>query len=145
MACRYYCFTCRNPTIFKPKVASAFFSSPDAPLCTNTHPVYHGAARYEQVNIPCQVEAYPEPHAFKWTFNNSGESIDISEVCACVCVCESGCAVSSGNTNTSHTRAMISVHPFLSVKIKKMKMKISYRIIDRRYRRVTLRYIFLNL
>ncbi|XP_063889128.1 nephrin-like isoform X2 [Scylla paramamosain] len=50
-----------------------------APLCTNTHPVYHGAARYEQVNIPCQVEAYPEPHAFKWTFNNSGESIDISE------------------------------------------------------------------
>ncbi|XP_050691470.1 nephrin-like [Eriocheir sinensis] len=49
------------------------------PLCTGKQSVYHGAARYEQVNIPCQVESYPEPDAFRWTFNNSGESIEISE------------------------------------------------------------------
>ncbi|KAG7164444.1 hypothetical protein Hamer_G003650 [Homarus americanus] len=40
---------------------------------------YHGAARYEQVNIPCDLDSYPTPTAFRWTFNNSGESVDISQ------------------------------------------------------------------
>nr|XP_053646215.1 nephrin-like [Cherax quadricarinatus] len=48
-----------------------------APVCRTPQMSYHGAARYEQVNIPCYLDAYPPPVSFKWTFNNSGESADI--------------------------------------------------------------------
>ncbi|XP_071526349.1 kin of IRRE-like protein 2, partial [Panulirus ornatus] len=51
----------------------------DAPVCRSNHMVYHGAARYEQVNIPCDLDAYPTPMAFRWTFNNSGESVEIPQ------------------------------------------------------------------
>ncbi|KAA0195760.1 hypothetical protein HAZT_HAZT011755 [Hyalella azteca] len=41
--------------------------------------MYHGAARHEQVNIPCHLESHPLPHTFTWTFNNSGESVKIPQ------------------------------------------------------------------
>ncbi|KAK3854766.1 hypothetical protein Pcinc_038777 [Petrolisthes cinctipes] len=31
----------------------------------------------EQVNIPCHLDAHPRPTSYRWTFNNSGESVDI--------------------------------------------------------------------
>ncbi|XP_042207122.1 nephrin-like [Homarus americanus] len=50
-----------------------------APVCRNPQMTYHGAARYEQVNIPCHLDAHPKPVSFRWTFNNSGESVDIPQ------------------------------------------------------------------
>ncbi|XP_037797703.1 protein turtle homolog B-like [Penaeus monodon] len=50
-----------------------------SPVCRNEQMTYHGAARYEQVNIPCELDAFPEPHSFRWTFNNSGESVEIPQ------------------------------------------------------------------
>ena len=52
----------------------------DAPVCKSDQPMYHGAARHEQVNIPCYLEAHPLPYVFTWTFNNSGESVKIPQV-----------------------------------------------------------------
>ncbi|XP_064109770.1 LOW QUALITY PROTEIN: uncharacterized protein LOC135217712 [Macrobrachium nipponense] len=49
------------------------------PVCRPGQLMYHGAARYEQVNIPCHLEAHPKPTSFIWTFNNSGESVDIPQ------------------------------------------------------------------
>ncbi|XP_042862428.1 nephrin-like [Penaeus japonicus] len=51
----------------------------DSPVCRNEQMTYHGAARYEQVNIPCELDAFPQPHSFRWTFNNSGESVEIPQ------------------------------------------------------------------
>ncbi|KAG7164470.1 Nephrin-like 1 [Homarus americanus] len=50
-----------------------------APVCRNPQMAYHGAARFEQVNIPCYLDAHPKPVSFRWTFNNSGESVDIPQ------------------------------------------------------------------
>nr|XP_027238788.1 uncharacterized protein LOC113829813 isoform X1 [Penaeus vannamei] len=50
-----------------------------APICGSEQVLYHGAARYEKVNIPCHLDSHPRPHAYKWTFNNSGESVNIPE------------------------------------------------------------------
>ncbi|KAK7080333.1 hypothetical protein SK128_019382 [Halocaridina rubra] len=49
----------------------------DTPVCRPGQMMYHGAARFEQVNIPCHLDAHPKPLAFTWTFNNSGESVEI--------------------------------------------------------------------
>ncbi|XP_053631281.2 protein turtle homolog B [Cherax quadricarinatus] len=48
-----------------------------APVCRNPQMTYHGAARHEEVNIACYLDAHPPPMSFRWTFNNSGESADI--------------------------------------------------------------------
>ncbi|XP_071526514.1 nephrin-like isoform X2 [Panulirus ornatus] len=50
-----------------------------APVCRNPRMTYHGAARHEQVNIPCHLDAHPSPLSYRWTFNNSGESVDIPQ------------------------------------------------------------------
>ncbi|XP_042864672.1 nephrin-like isoform X2 [Penaeus japonicus] len=50
-----------------------------SPVCRENQMMYHGAARYEQVNIPCELDAHPPPVSFRWTFNNSGESVDIPQ------------------------------------------------------------------
>ena len=47
------------------------------------HMTYHGAARLEQVNIPCHLDAHPAPLTYRWTFNNSGESVEIPQVRRC--------------------------------------------------------------
>ncbi|KAG0729190.1 B-cell receptor CD22 [Chionoecetes opilio] len=51
-----------------------------APVCRDLHMTYHGAARLEQVNIPCHLDAHPPPVTYRWTFNNSGESVEIPRV-----------------------------------------------------------------
>ncbi|XP_050691431.1 nephrin-like [Eriocheir sinensis] len=50
-----------------------------APVCREPHMSYHGAARHEKVNIPCHVDAHPRPFTYRWTFNNSGESVEIPQ------------------------------------------------------------------
>ncbi|KAK8393912.1 hypothetical protein O3P69_006924 [Scylla paramamosain] len=50
-----------------------------APVCRDPHMTYHGAARLEQVNIPCHLDAHPRPLSYRWTFNNSGESVEIPQ------------------------------------------------------------------
>ncbi|XP_076030186.1 uncharacterized protein LOC143018581 [Oratosquilla oratoria] len=49
------------------------------PVCRSDQVLYHGAARHEQVNIPCILDAHPVAVSFRWTFNNSGESVDIPQ------------------------------------------------------------------
>lgn len=56
------------------------FPLADAPVCKEGQEAYHGAAKHEEVKIPCQLDAHPLPTSFKWTFNNSGESVDIPQV-----------------------------------------------------------------
>ncbi|ROT83733.1 hypothetical protein C7M84_023087 [Penaeus vannamei] len=56
-----------------------FLQETVAPICGSEQVLYHGAARYEKVNIPCHLDSHPRPHAYKWTFNNSGESVNIPE------------------------------------------------------------------
>ena len=51
-----------------------------SPVCGFMSPMYHGAARGEEVNIPCDIVAHPAPLSFMWTFNNSGESVRIPQV-----------------------------------------------------------------
>ncbi|KAL0127826.1 hypothetical protein PUN28_003219 [Cardiocondyla obscurior] len=49
-----------------------------APTCKPNQTKVHGVAKQEKANISCQVDANPPEVQFKWTFNNSAESIDVS-------------------------------------------------------------------
>ncbi|CAH2008832.1 unnamed protein product [Acanthoscelides obtectus] len=50
----------------------------DKPVCRADQKRVYGVARHERVNILCEVDAYPPPDSFKWTFNNSEETTDVS-------------------------------------------------------------------
>ncbi|KAF7397237.1 hypothetical protein HZH68_008459 [Vespula germanica] len=49
-----------------------------APTCKLNQTKFHGVAKQEKANISCQVEANPTEVQFRWTFNNSAESIDVA-------------------------------------------------------------------
>ncbi|XP_047356608.1 nephrin-like isoform X2 [Vespa velutina] len=49
-----------------------------APTCKPNQTKFHGVAKQEKANISCQVEANPAEVQFRWTFNNSAESIDVA-------------------------------------------------------------------
>jgi len=49
-----------------------------APTCKPNQTKVHGVAKQEKANISCQVDANPPEVQFKWTFNNSAESIDVA-------------------------------------------------------------------
>lgn len=51
---------------------------PDAPSCSPNQPRVYGVAKQEQAQIRCTVDANPADVEFKWTFNNSAESIDVA-------------------------------------------------------------------
>ncbi|XP_069951925.1 nephrin isoform X3 [Cherax quadricarinatus] len=51
----------------------------DAPVCRHKQMVYLGASKYEQISLTCDLDAYPTPSHFRWTFNNSGESVDVPQ------------------------------------------------------------------
>ncbi|XP_034940665.1 neural cell adhesion molecule 2-like [Chelonus insularis] len=61
-----------------------------APTCKPNQTKIHGVAKQEKANISCQVEANPPEVEFRWTFNNSAESIDVA----------AGHIVKSGTTST---------------------------------------------
>lgn len=39
----------------------------------------YGVARNEAADILCEVDAYPPPESFKWSFNNTAETIDMPQ------------------------------------------------------------------
>lgn len=49
-----------------------------APVCKEDRIVVVGASRGESLNISCRVEADPPVHNFRWKFNNSGETLEVS-------------------------------------------------------------------
>ncbi|XP_023707814.1 synaptogenesis protein syg-2 isoform X4 [Cryptotermes secundus] len=49
-----------------------------APTCKANQTRVHGVAKQEKANISCQVEANPPDVQFRWTFNNSAESLDVA-------------------------------------------------------------------
>lgn len=50
----------------------------DAPTCAPNQQRVYGVAKQEQAQIKCIVDANPSDVEFKWTFNNSAESIDVA-------------------------------------------------------------------
>ena len=49
-----------------------------APSCKVRKEQLYGALKYETVLLKCEVVANPQPSAFYWTFNNSGDSSSVS-------------------------------------------------------------------
>lgn len=49
-----------------------FGRSADKPVCRHNQKLTYGVARNENTEIVCEVDAYPAPDAFKWTFNRTG-------------------------------------------------------------------------
>lgn len=56
----------------------SFAKTIDAPSCSPNQPRIYGVAKQEQAQIRCNVDANPPDVEFKWTFNNSAESIDVA-------------------------------------------------------------------
>lgn len=44
----------------------------DKPVCKHNQKLTYGVARNENTEIVCEVDAYPAPDVFKWTFNKTG-------------------------------------------------------------------------
>lgn len=51
----------------------------DRPLCRNDQKRIYGVARNEMARILCEVDAFPAPTSFKWSFNNTAETIDMPQ------------------------------------------------------------------
>lgn len=61
-----------RPILFPPPTPAV------APTCKPNQTKIHGVAKQEKANISCQVDANPPEVQFRWTFNNSAESIDVA-------------------------------------------------------------------
>lgn len=73
--CKYIYF--KLSSVYK-KIFLKNFDSLDAPTCSPTQPRVFGVAKQENAQIKCTVDSNPEEVDFKWTFNNSAESIEVS-------------------------------------------------------------------
>lgn len=65
------------------QIRQIFFCPPpipytDAPSCAPNQTRIYGVAKQENAQIKCTVEANPPEVEFRWTFNNSAESIDVA-------------------------------------------------------------------
>ncbi|XP_043273728.1 hemicentin-1-like isoform X2 [Venturia canescens] len=49
-----------------------------SPMCKEDRIIVVGASRGESLNISCKVEADPPVRNFRWKFNNSGETLEVS-------------------------------------------------------------------
>uniref|UniRef100_A0A336MAP7 CSON014513 protein n=1 Tax=Culicoides sonorensis TaxID=179676 RepID=A0A336MAP7_CULSO len=49
-----------------------------APVCSADRVILIGAAKNENVEIPCEIHADPPARTFRWKFNNSGETLDMN-------------------------------------------------------------------
>lgn len=58
---------------------SSYFFLADAPVCTVDKTIIVGAFRSENLNVVCEVHADPPPRSFKWKFNSSGETFELSK------------------------------------------------------------------
>nr|CAH7769565.1 unnamed protein product [Callosobruchus chinensis] len=50
-----------------------------APTCKPNQPRIYGIAKQERAQIACQVDANPSDLQFRWTFNNSADSVDVAQ------------------------------------------------------------------
>ncbi|XP_045103585.1 nephrin-like [Portunus trituberculatus] len=48
------------------------------PTCSDGQQTVYGAARHEQLHVPCQVQSYPEPTFFRWAVNTSTGVVDVA-------------------------------------------------------------------
>jgi hypothetical protein len=71
------------PLIFIIRLAlfslSLFSLSPDKPICRSEQKRIYGVARNEAAEILCEVDAYPPPESFKWSFNNTAETFEMPQ------------------------------------------------------------------
>uniref|UniRef100_A0A1B0EW11 Ig-like domain-containing protein n=1 Tax=Lutzomyia longipalpis TaxID=7200 RepID=A0A1B0EW11_LUTLO len=51
----------------------------DKPICRPDQKRIYGVARNEPAEILCEVDAYPAPETFKWSFNNTAETFDMPQ------------------------------------------------------------------
>lgn len=51
----------------------------DKPICKPDQKRVYGVARNEAADILCEVDAYPPPENFKWSFNNTAETFDMPQ------------------------------------------------------------------
>lgn len=51
----------------------------DKPLCRPDQKKVYGVARNEAAHILCEVDAFPPPVTFKWSFNNTAETLDMPQ------------------------------------------------------------------
>ncbi|KAL1122877.1 hypothetical protein AAG570_003203, partial [Ranatra chinensis] len=49
-----------------------------APSCRQNQTRVHGVAKQEKANISCEVDSNPPEVTFRWTFNNSAESMEVA-------------------------------------------------------------------
>ncbi|XP_042219761.1 protein turtle homolog A-like [Homarus americanus] len=48
------------------------------PTCAEGQQTVYGAARHEQLHVPCHVQSYPEPISFRWAVNTSTGVVDVA-------------------------------------------------------------------
>lgn len=73
---------CKNEDIhFEPEYLNnkKSFNRTVRPVCRSDQKRIYGVARNELAKILCQVDAYPPPTLFKWSFNNTAETIDMPQ------------------------------------------------------------------
>lgn len=51
----------------------------DRPICRGDQKRVYGIARNEAGRVLCEVESYPPPTSFKWSFNNTAETVDMPQ------------------------------------------------------------------
>ncbi|XP_055849963.1 hemicentin-1 isoform X2 [Episyrphus balteatus] len=49
------------------------------PICRQDQKKIYGVARNEAAEISCEVDAFPPPENFKWSFNNTAETFDMPQ------------------------------------------------------------------
>lgn len=60
-------------------VSAHIFLFADKPMCRPDQKKVYGVARNEAAEILCEVDAFPPPESFKWSFNNTAETIDMPQ------------------------------------------------------------------
>lgn len=50
---------------------------PDTPVCRIDQKRVYGVAKEERANVLCQVDAYPPPDEFHWSFNNTASTQEV--------------------------------------------------------------------
>lgn len=56
-----------------------YFHPTDKPICRPDQKKIYGVARNEAAEIVCEVDAFPPPENFKWSFNNTAETFDMPQ------------------------------------------------------------------
>lgn len=51
----------------------------DKPICRPDQKRVYGVAKNEPANVDCNVDSYPPPDSFKWSFNNTTEVFDMPQ------------------------------------------------------------------